>query len=102
MAASDPGAGERSRSSEARCGAAGAIVFAGCPGQSVLFQGDPEPSIRQVINACEACRSRVGLATEKRWVPRGSHASNEQAERAIQTIRTNGLTDPQILCGSKD
>ena len=62
------------------------------PGQAVLFQGDPEPSIRQIINACEACRSRLGLATEKRWVPRASHASNGQAEKAIQTIRTNGLT----------
>ncbi|CAE7886457.1 unnamed protein product [Symbiodinium sp. KB8] len=62
------------------------------PGQSVLFQGDPEPSIRQIINACEACRARLGLATEKRWVPRASHASNGQAEKAIQTIRTNGLT----------
>ncbi|CAE7451931.1 GIP, partial [Symbiodinium sp. CCMP2456] len=62
------------------------------PGQAVLFQGDPEVSIRQVINACEACRARLGLATEKRWVPRGSHASNGQAEKAIQTIRTNALT----------
>ena len=58
----------------------------------MLFQGDPEPSIRQIINACEACRARLGLATEKRWVPRASHASNGQAEKAIQTIRTNGLT----------
>ena len=62
------------------------------PGQPVLFQADPEPAIRQIINACEACRSRLGLATEKRWVPRGSHQSNGQAEKAIQTIRTNGRT----------
>ena len=62
------------------------------PGQPVLFQGNPEPAIRQIINACEACRSRLGLATEKRWVPRGSHQSNGQAEKAIQTIRTNGRT----------
>ena len=34
----------------------------------------------------------MGLATEKRWVPRGSHQSNGQAEKAIQTIRTNGRT----------
>ncbi|CAE7781068.1 unnamed protein product [Symbiodinium sp. CCMP2592] len=62
------------------------------PGQAVLFQGDPEPAIRQIINACEACRSKLGLATEKRWVPRGSHESNGQVEKAVQTVRTNGRT----------
>ena len=62
------------------------------PGQKVLIQGDPEASIRQVINAFEACRSRLGFATEKQWVTRGSHASNGQVEKGIQTARRNGLT----------
>ena len=62
------------------------------PGEQVLIQGDPEPSIKQVMNAFEACRSRLGLPTSKQWVPKESHASNGAAEKAISTIRTNGLT----------
>ena len=62
------------------------------PGEQVMIQGDPEPSIKQVMNAFEACRSRLGLPTSKQWVPKESHASNGAAEKAISTIRTNGLT----------
>ena len=31
------------------------------PGDAVTIQGDPEPSIKQILNAVEACRARLGL-----------------------------------------
>ena len=62
------------------------------PGEAITFQCDPEAPIKQVVNAVESCRSRLGLATHKVWIPRGSHASNGMAERAVGTIRANALT----------
>ena len=62
------------------------------PAGPILFQGDPEPSIKQVINSVVACRTRLGLETQSRLVPRGSHESNGMVERAIQTVRANART----------
>eukprot|EP00439_Symbiodinium_sp_Y106_P058645 s3472_g8.t1 len=62
------------------------------PGESITFQCDPEAPIKQVVNAVESCRSRLGLSTHKVFIPRGSHASNGLAEKAVNTVRTNGLT----------
>ena len=65
------------------------------PGEAITFQCDPEAPIKQVVNAVgavESCRSRLGLATHKVWVPKGSHASNGMAERAVATVRANALT----------
>ena len=60
--------------------------------ERVMLQGDTEPSVKQVLNSVEACRTRLGLATEKRLIPRGSHASNGQVEKAVDTVRRNSLT----------
>ena len=62
------------------------------PGEPITFQCDPEAPIKQVVNAVESCRSRLGLSTHKVFIPRGSHASNGLAEKAVNTVRTNGLT----------
>ncbi|CAE7605318.1 GIP [Symbiodinium sp. CCMP2592] len=62
------------------------------PGEPVVIQGDSEPAIGQVMNAVEACRARLGLVTEKKVIPKGSHASNGQAEKMIDVVRCNGLT----------
>ena len=56
------------------------------------MQADPEPSVKQALNAVQACRSRLGLATNTRLIEKGSHASNGQVEKAIDTIRRGGLT----------
>ena len=62
------------------------------PAGPVMFQGDPEASIRQIINSVVTCRSRLGLHTQTRFIPRGSHESNGMVERAIQTLRSFSRT----------
>ncbi|CAE7289458.1 unnamed protein product [Symbiodinium sp. CCMP2592] len=62
------------------------------PAGPVMFQGDPEASIKQIINSVVACRSRLGLHTQTRLIPRGSHESNGMVERTIQTVRANSRT----------
>ena len=62
------------------------------PSEPVLVQGDPEPAVKQVLNATEACRGRLGLVTNTRLIEKGSHASNGQVEKAIDTIRRGSLT----------
>ena len=62
------------------------------PGSAVVVQSDTEPSAKQVLNAVEACRAKLGLVTEKRWVPKASHASNGRVEKAIDSVRRNALT----------
>ena len=62
------------------------------PGEEITIQGDPEASIRQVINSFEACRAKLGLATKTRLVPRRSHSSNSHVEKAIDTVRRNAAT----------
>ena len=49
--------------------------------EPVIIQGDPEPSIKQLLNSFEACRVRLGLSVAQREAPRGSHASNGVARR---------------------
>ena len=61
-------------------------------GERIVVQGDPEPAVKQVINSVEACRVKLGLATDTRLAPRGSHASNGLAEKAVDTVRRNALT----------
>ena len=61
-------------------------------GDKVVVQGDPEPAVKQVINSIGACRVKLGLTTETRFAPRGSHASNGLAEKAADTVRRNALT----------
>ena len=58
----------------------------------VVLQGDPEPSIKQVLHAVEACRVKLGLRSAVQLAPAGSHASNGQAETAVSTIRRNAMT----------
>ena len=60
--------------------------------EPVIIQGDPEPSIKQLLNSFEACRVRLGLGVVQREAPRGSHASNGVAEKAVSTIRRHALT----------
>ncbi|CAE6969495.1 RE2, partial [Symbiodinium sp. CCMP2456] len=67
------------------------------PGEPITFQCDPEAPIKQVVNAVESCRSRLGLATHKVWIPRASHASNGLAEKAVNIVRTNALTLKSFL-----
>ena len=62
------------------------------PSEPILLQGDAEPSVKQVLNATEACRGRLGLVTNTRLIEKGSHDSNGQVEKAIDTIRRGGLT----------
>ncbi|CAE7232609.1 unnamed protein product [Symbiodinium sp. CCMP2592] len=62
------------------------------PGDTVTIQGDPEASIKQIVNSFETCRAKLGLATNKRLVPRGSHSSNSYVEKAIDTVRRNAVT----------
>ena len=63
-----------------------------CPAGPIIFQGDPEPSIKQIVNAVAACRSKLGLETQARFVPRGSHQSNGMVEKTVQTVRNGGRT----------
>ncbi|CAE7337252.1 unnamed protein product [Symbiodinium sp. CCMP2592] len=58
----------------------------------IILQGDPEPSVRQVLNSVQACRTKLGLKTTVREAPRGSHSSNGLAEKGVSTIRRFGLT----------
>ena len=62
------------------------------PGEEITIQGDPEASIKQVVNSFEACRAKLGLATKTRLVPRQSHSSNSHVEKAIDTVRRNAAT----------
>ena len=57
----------------------------------VVLQGDPEPSIKQVLHAVEACRVKLRLRAVQ-LAPAGSHASNGQAEKAVSTVRRNAMT----------
>ena len=66
------------------------IMIAGA--EPIVIQGDPEPAIKQVLNAFEACRLKLNLRTEVRLAPSGSHASNGVAEKAVSTIRRHSLT----------
>ena len=68
------------------------LTLQASPGSAVVVQSDTEPSAKQVLNAVEACRAKLGLVTEKRWVPKASHASNGRVEKAIDTVRRNALT----------
>ena len=65
------------------------------PGEPITLQCDPEAP----INAVESCRSRLGPATHKVWVPRASHAPNGMAEKAVDIVRTNALTLKAFLEG---
>ena len=56
-------------------------------GQSVIFQSDGERSTRQILRAVQHCRAQLGLHSEIRVSGRDQHASNGQAERAIQSVR---------------
>ena len=56
-------------------------------GQSVIFQADGERSTRQILRAVQHCRAQLGLSSEIRITGTGQHASNGQAERAVQTVR---------------
>ena len=56
-------------------------------GQSVIFQSDGERSTRQILRAVQHCRAQLGLHSEIRVTGRDQHASNGQAERAIQSVR---------------
>eukprot|EP00439_Symbiodinium_sp_Y106_P015244 s7793_g2.t1 len=58
----------------------------------IVVQSDPEASAKQVVHAVQACRTRLGLTTETRFIPRASHASNGVAEKAISTVRRLALT----------
>ena len=62
------------------------------PTGAIILQGDPEASIKQIVNAVAACRSKLGLETQTRFVPRGSHQSNGLVEKMVQTVRNNGKT----------
>ena len=62
------------------------------PCDPITVQGDPEPSVKQALNAIKACRARLGLVTNDRLVEKGSHASNGQVEKGIDTVRRSGLT----------
>ncbi|CAE7388143.1 AGD9 [Symbiodinium sp. CCMP2592] len=53
-------------------------------------------SVKQALDAVQACRSRLGLVTNTRLIEKGS-ASNGQVEKAIDTIRRGGLTVPNFL-----
>ena len=66
------------------------LLIAG--GDEVVIQGDPEPSVRQVLNAFQACRTKLGLKTVVRETQKGSHASNGAAEKAVSTIRAHART----------
>ena len=63
-----------------------------CPGGTVVVKSDTEPSAKQVVNAVCACRSKLGLKTETRWISKASHGSNGQVEKGLGTIRRNALT----------
>ena len=60
--------------------------------EDVVVQGDTEPAIGQILNAIQACRTRLGLRTVVRQVPRDSHQSNGVAEKAVSTLRRLALT----------
>ena len=60
--------------------------------EPITIQGDPEPAIKQLLFAVEACRLKLNLKTEVRLVLRASHASNGVAEKAVSTIRRHSLT----------
>ncbi|CAE7561573.1 unnamed protein product, partial [Symbiodinium necroappetens] len=63
-----------------------------CPAGPVIFQGDPEASIKQIVNAVAACRSKLGLETQTRFIPRASRQSNGMVEKMVQTVRNGGRT----------
>ncbi|CAE7732846.1 eryA, partial [Symbiodinium necroappetens] len=58
----------------------------------VAFQGDPEPSVKQILNSVVACRTKLGLKTKAKITQKGSHSSNGQVEKAIDTLRRSALT----------
>ncbi|CAE7593501.1 unnamed protein product [Symbiodinium sp. CCMP2456] len=60
--------------------------------EDVVLQSDAEPAAKQVVHAVQACRVRLGLRTEPRFVPRASHASNGVAGQAVSTVRRLALT----------
>ncbi|CAE7838927.1 GIP [Symbiodinium sp. CCMP2592] len=62
------------------------------PGGTIVFQSDTEPSAKQVVNAVCACRAKLGLKTETRWIVKASHGSNGRVGKGLDTIRRNALT----------
>ena len=52
-----------------------------------IFQADGERATRQILRTVQQVRKVMGLGTELRIVPAGSHASNGLAERAVQSVR---------------
>ena len=52
-----------------------------------ILQADGERATRQILRSVQQVRSVMGLQTELRITGAGQHASNGQAERAVQTVR---------------
>ena len=53
----------------------------------VVFQGDPERAIRQILRSVQQVRAVMGLSSEVRMTGTNQHSSNGQAERAVQNVR---------------
>ena len=58
-----------------------------CNTQPIIFQSDGERATRQVLRAIQHARASLGLTAEVRTTSRDQHASNSQAERAVQSVR---------------
>ena len=58
-----------------------------CSRDGCIFQADGERATRQILRTVQQVRKVMGLETEIRMVPTGSHASNGLAERAVQSVR---------------
>ena len=52
-----------------------------------IIQADSERATRQILRSVQQVRNVLGMKTEIRLTGVGQHASNGQAERAVQTIR---------------
>ena len=52
-----------------------------------IFQGGSERAMRQILRSVQQVRTIMGLPCETRLTGSAQHASNGQAERAVQTIR---------------
>ena len=53
-----------------------------------IFQGDGERAMRQLLRSVQQVRAIMGLACEVRMTGSNQHASNGQAERAVQNVRS--------------
>ena len=56
---------------------------------SVLIQGDTEPSIRQVVNSVLACRAKLGLATQSRLTSKTGLMPPMARRRNSLTLRSH-------------